>query len=46
MVESVLYGVVVGTLEGKRPLGITRRGWKVNIKIDFQEVGCGGYGLD
>ena len=27
---------------GKRPLGRPRCGWKVNIKIDLQEVGCGG----
>jgi len=27
---------------GKRPLGRPRRRWKDNIKIDLQEVGCGG----
>ena len=26
---------------GKRPLGISRRRWDDNIKIDLQEVGCG-----
>jgi hypothetical protein len=28
--------------EGKRPLGRPRRRWEDNIKMDFQEVGCGG----
>jgi len=27
--------------EGKRPLGITRRRWEDNIKMDIQGVGCG-----
>jgi len=25
---------------------IYRRRWKDNIKTDFQDVGCGGHGLD
>jgi hypothetical protein len=33
------FGGVTG---GKSPLGITRRRWEDNIKIDLQEVGCGG----
>jgi hypothetical protein len=32
--------VVVGNLEGKRPLGRPRRGWEDNIRTDLQEVGC------
>jgi hypothetical protein len=36
------YGVLVGKPEGKRPLGRPRRRWKNNIKMDLQEVGCGG----
>ena len=28
--------------EGKTPLGRSRRRWENNIKMDFQEVGCGG----
>jgi hypothetical protein len=28
--------------EGKRPPGRTRRRWEDNIKLDLQEVGCGG----
>jgi len=32
----------VGKPEGKIPLGIPRRGWEDNIKIDLLEVGfCG-----
>jgi hypothetical protein len=40
-----VYGVLVGKPEGKRPLGISRRRWEDNIKMDIQEVECGG-GLD
>ena len=32
----------VGKPEGKRPLGRPRRRWEDNIKMDLQEVGCGG----
>jgi len=32
----------VGKPEGKRPLGKTRRRWEDNIKMDLQELGCGG----
>jgi hypothetical protein len=32
----------MGKPEGKRPLGRPRRRWEYNIKIDLQEVGCGG----
>ena len=39
------YRVLVGKPEGKRPLGIQRRRWEDNIKIDLQEVGF-GHGLD
>ena len=28
--------------EGNRPLGRPRHKWGDNIKMDFQEVGCGG----
>ena len=31
----------MGKPEGKRPLGRPKLRWKVNIKTDFQEVGCG-----
>ena len=33
--------VLVGKLEGKRPLGRPRRRWVDNIRMDLQEVGCG-----
>jgi len=32
----------VGKPEGKRPTGRPRRRWEDNIKMDPQEVGCGG----
>jgi len=37
-----VYRVLVGKLEGKRPLGRPRHRWENNIKMDLQEVGCGG----
>jgi hypothetical protein len=36
-----IYKVLVGKPEGKRLLGRPRRRCKDNIKLDFQEVGCG-----
>ena len=38
------YRVLVGKPEGKRPLRRPRRIWEDNIKMDLQEVGCGGMG--
>jgi len=32
----------VGKPEGKRPLGRPRHRWEDNIKMDLQEVCCGG----
>jgi hypothetical protein len=37
-----VYRVLVGKPEGRRPLGRHRRRWEDNIKMNFQEVGCGG----
>jgi len=34
--------VLVGKPEGKRPLRRPRHRWEDNIKMDLQEVGCGG----
>jgi hypothetical protein len=34
--------VLVGKPEGKRPLGRPRRKWEDIIKMNLQEVGCGG----
>ena len=36
------YRILVGKLEGKRPLGRPRCRWENNIKMDLQEVGCEG----
>ena len=38
----VVHKVLVGKPEGKRPLGRHRCRWENNIKMDLQEVGCGG----
>jgi len=35
----VLYRVLVGKPQGKRPLGSSRRRWEDNIKMSLQEVG-------
>jgi hypothetical protein len=40
--ERGSYRILVGRPEGRRPLGRPRRRWENNIKMDFQEVGCGG----
>jgi hypothetical protein len=32
----------MGKPEGKRSLGRPRHRWEDNIKMDLQEVGCGG----
>jgi len=37
-----VYRVLVGKSEGKRPLGRPKLRWEDNIKMDLQEVGCGG----
>jgi len=37
-----VYKVLVGKPGGKRPLVRPRRRWENNIKMDLQEVGCGG----
>jgi hypothetical protein len=40
--ERGVYRIFVGKLEGKRPLGRSRRRWEDNIRMDLQEVGCEG----
>jgi hypothetical protein len=37
-----VYRVLVGKLVGQRPLGRPRCRWEDNIKMNIQEVGCGG----
>jgi len=36
-----VYRVLVGKVEGRRPLGRPRRRWVDNIRTDLQEVGYG-----
>ena len=38
--ERVVHRVLVGKLEGRRPLGRPRRRWVDNVRTDLQEVGC------
>jgi hypothetical protein len=40
--ERGVYRVLVGKPEGKRSLGRPRRRREDNIRIDLQEVECGG----
>ena len=37
-----VYRVLMGKPDGKRPLGKPRLRWEDNIKMDLQDVGCGG----
>ena len=37
-----VYRVLVGKPEGNSPLGRPGHRWGANIKMDLQEVGCGG----
>jgi len=39
--ERGVYRVLVGKLEGRRPLGRPRRRWVDSIRMDLQEVRCG-----
>jgi hypothetical protein len=41
-----VYRVLVGKSAGKRPPGKPRCRWEDTIKMDLQEVGCGGMELD
>jgi transposase len=38
----VVYRVLVGRSEGKRPLGRPRRRWEDNIKLDLRDIGIDG----
>jgi hypothetical protein len=40
--EIKVYKVLVGKPEGKRPLGIPRRGCEDGIRMDLREIGLGG----
>jgi hypothetical protein len=37
-----VYRVLVGKVEGKRPLGRPRLRWEDNVKMYLQKVGGGG----
>ena len=37
-----MHKILVGKPRGKKPFGRPRRRWEDNIKMDLQEVGCGG----
>jgi hypothetical protein len=37
-----VYRILVGKPEVKRPLGKPRRRCEENIKMDLQQIGCGG----
>jgi hypothetical protein len=37
------YRILVGTSEGRRPLGRPRHRWEDNITMDLQEVGWGAW---
>jgi hypothetical protein len=37
-----VYRMLVGKLEGRRPLGRPRRRWEDNLKTDLREIGWGG----
>jgi hypothetical protein len=40
------YRILVGRPEGRRTLGRSRRRWEDNMKMELQEVGWGGGGMD
>jgi hypothetical protein len=39
--EINVYMVLMGRLEGKRPLGRPRRRWENGIRMDLREIGWG-----
>jgi hypothetical protein len=40
-----VYRILVGRLEGKRPLGRSRRRWEDNIKMDLRDIRIDGANL-
>jgi len=42
--RRVVYRVLVGKHEGKRPLGRPSRRWEDNMNMDLQKIGCVGMG--
>jgi hypothetical protein len=41
IIRQVKLKVLVGTSEGKRPLGRSRRRWEDGIRMDLKEIGLG-----
>jgi hypothetical protein len=39
---KIVYGVLVGRPDGKRPLGRPRHRWEDNIKVHFRETEIDG----
>jgi hypothetical protein len=37
--KRIIYRILMGYPEGKRPLGRPRRRWVNNVKIDLREIG-------
>jgi hypothetical protein len=42
LMNNVIFWILAGMPEGKRPLGRQRRRWVDNIKMDFREIGWDG----
>jgi hypothetical protein len=40
--KRIVYRILVGKPEGKRPLGRPRRRWVDNIEMDLREIGWDG----
>jgi hypothetical protein len=40
--KRCIYRILAGRPEGRRPIGRHRRKWEDNIKMNLEEVGCGG----
>jgi hypothetical protein len=40
--EEEAYRILVGKLEGKKPLSRPRRRWMDNVKMDLRDIGWGG----
>jgi hypothetical protein len=41
LITGLLFVIVMGKPEGKRPVGRPRRRWEDNINMALQVVGCG-----
>jgi hypothetical protein len=40
--ERIVYKVLVGKPEGRRPLGRPRLRWEDGVRMDLREIGLGG----